>query len=146
MPVQSSKNIEIIYSDSGEIKIRIKAPLLLRYDEPDKQYAEFPDGIDVIFFDKNRTEQSTLRADYAVYRERKDIWEVSNNVIIVNKNGDVINTEKMIWNKKTGIIYSGEFVKITTCDEIIYGNGFEADQNLDNYVIKKITGTINLKE
>jgi len=146
LPVQLSKNIEIIYSDSAEVKIRITAPLLQRYDEPEKQFTEFPAGIYVVFYNSDQTMQSSLKADHAIYHERVDSWEASNNVVVVTKNHDRINTEKLIWDRKAGIIYSNEFVKITTRDEIIYGNGFEADQSLDNYVIKKITGTINLKE
>ena len=31
-------------------------------------------------------------------------------------------------------------------DEIIYGNGFEANQDFTNNKIKNITGTVNVKE
>ena len=38
-----------------------------------------------------------------------------------------------------------EFVKITTKDEVIYGQGLEANQDFSKYTIKKIRGTIAMQ-
>ena len=38
------------------------------------------------------------------------------------------------------------FVKITTEDEIIMGEGFESNQSFTKFKIKKIKGTISLDE
>ncbi|MCX6256637.1 MAG: LPS export ABC transporter periplasmic protein LptC, partial [Bacteroidia bacterium] len=99
-----------------------------------------------VFYNPDKSVQSTLTAGHAIYKEKLELWEASENVVVVNQNGDIINSEKMFWDRKKGKIYSDEFVKITTKDEIIYGNGFEAGQSLNNWVIKQITGTVNLKE
>ncbi len=37
-------------------------------------------------------------------------------------------------------------VKITSEDDIIFGEGFDSDENFDNWVIRKITGTLFLDE
>jgi len=37
-------------------------------------------------------------------------------------------------------------VKITTADEVIYGDGLESNQDFTKYKIKNIKGTIHLKE
>lgn len=65
---------------------------------------------------------------------------------MVNEKNEKLNTEHLIWNERTKKIYSDDFVKITTPDEIIFGNGFEADQDFSRYKIMKIKGTINLKK
>ena len=64
---------------------------------------------------------------------------------VVNQKGEILNTDELIWDEDKKIIYSNSFVKITTPDEIIYGNGMTANENFTDYVIKHITGTIRVK-
>ena len=49
----------------------------------------------------------------------------------------------MYWNQKTKKVYSEKFVKIETPDEVIYGEGFESDEEFTSYVIKKIKGSVS---
>jgi LPS export ABC transporter protein LptC len=74
------------------------------------------------------------------------IVEAKKNVVVINEKNEKLNTEHLIWNEKTKKIYSDEFVKITTPDEIIYGTGFEADQDFSRYKIMNIKGTITVKK
>ena len=66
--------------------------------------------------------------------------------MVVNKKGETLNTEHLIWEEKTEKIHTDEFVKITTEDEVIFGHGFESNQDFSKYRIKKIKGTIDLKD
>lgn len=43
-------------------------------------------------------------------------------------------------------IYSDKFVRITTEDEILYGEGFESNQEFTNWKIIKPTGSIKIKD
>ena len=43
-------------------------------------------------------------------------------------------------------VWTDRFIKISTKDEIIYGEGFEANQDFTSYEIKQITGTIKVQE
>ena len=89
--------------------------------------------------------QSRLTADYAIRFEKQGKMEAKGNVVLVNELGETLNTEHLFWNENTGKIYSYEFVKITTADEIIMGDGFESNQNFTQFKIHKIKGTINLE-
>jgi hypothetical protein len=66
--------------------------------------------------------------------------------VVINEKGDKLNTEHLMWDKKKRMIYSNAFVKITTADEVIYGDGLEANESFTKYKITKIKGTINLKD
>ena len=70
--------------------------------------------------------------------------EAKNTVKVKNVNGDLLETEHLVWNEKTEMVYTEEFVKITTKDEVIYGEGLESNQDFTKYTIKKISGTIML--
>ena len=80
------------------------------------------------------------------HEKKVEIMEAKNNVVVVNEKGEQLNTEHLTWDKKQSLIYTKEFVKITTAEEIIYGNGLESNQSFTKYKIKDIKGTINLKE
>ncbi len=144
-PVESGKDMEVIYSDSGRIKIKLNAPVMMRYTG-EKPYLEMPKGVKVLFYDDTMNVNSHLSANYAISREKEEIMEARNNVVVVNEKGEQLNTEHLVWDKKQATIHTKEFVKITTADEIIYGNGLESNQSFTKYKIKDIKGTINLKE
>lgn len=142
-PSESATNIEILYSDSAKVKVKVFANKMDHYltEEP---YLEMPEGIKVQFYDNNLHVTSHLTANYAIKHETTKIMEAKNNVIVVNEKGDQLNTEHLIWDENTEKIHSPDFVKITTSDEIIYGNGFESNQNFTKYKIFDIKGTISL--
>lgn len=144
-PVESAADIEVLYSDSAKIKAKLNAPLMNRYPTP-KPYVEMPEGIDLKFFGDSLNIVSTITANYAISRESEDIMEARNNVVVVNQKGEQLNTEHLIWNQKTKKIYSNVFAKITTKDEIIIGNGFEANEDFTNYKINDVKGTFNVNK
>ena len=66
--------------------------------------------------------------------------------MVVNAEGEKIETEELIWNEKDAKISSDKFVKITTPDEILMGEGFEANEDFTRYKIKKVKATLKVKE
>ena len=145
LPVSSSKNVEMLYSDSARMKARIKAPLRETYIG-EKGYVEFRKGLKVEFFGGDGKVESQLSAEYAISRTKENRMEAKNNVVLSNSAGDRLNTEHLIWDQKEDRIYSNVFTRITSPDRIIYGEGFESNQDFTKYRILKIKGNISLKE
>ena len=144
-PVQWLKEAELIYSDSGKVQMLLKAPIINRY-LGESQYNEFPKGIKAYFYDDKGVVKSYLTAKYAIHMEKKKIMDAKNDVVFVNKeNNEQLNTEHLVWDEKKGIIYSDKFVKITTKDEILLGEGFESDETFNKWVIKKPKGSFPIK-
>lgn len=144
LPVETAKKLEILYSDSGRVKVKIKAGKLNRFAGA-SPYLEFPDGIHVWFYNIKHEPESEMSARFAVRYEVDAIIEAKKNVVVINEQGDILNTEHLIWDEKTQMIRTEAFVKITTKDEIIIGEGMEADQYFRKYKIRNIKGTFNLK-
>ncbi len=143
MPVESAQGLNVIYSDSALVKVKLKAKTMNRFGGEDP-YTEMPQGIHVEFFDDGMQTKTTLTASKAIKKEKSQTMEVFGNVEVVNAKGEKLNTEHLVWNEGTKKISSNEFVKISTTDKIIFGNGFESNQDFSNYRIFKITGTINI--
>jgi LPS export ABC transporter protein LptC len=145
LPVESSTGLTIFYSDSAKLKVKITAPRLVRFTNREA-YTEMPKGVYVEFYDDQMQVNSTLKSKYAIRRDNEGIMEAKNDVVVVNVKKEQLNTEHLVWNEKTARIYSNEFVKITTPDKIIYGNGFEANQDFTSYKIFNIKGVITINK
>ena len=145
-PTESIQHIESIYSDSARIEIRIRAPEVKRYGNAIEPFMEFTKGIEVLFYDEQGEINSQLTANFAVYNETEKLWEARDSVVAINVNGEVLNTDLLFWDEEKGLIYSDKFVKITTDDEVLFGEGLEANQDFSDWVIKKPKGTIYLEE
>ena len=72
--------------------------------------------------------------------------EVMDDVVVINRNGEKLNTEHLIWDADSKKIYTDEFVKITTKEEIIFGDGLEANEDFTKYKILNIKGTVTVDQ
>lgn len=146
-PTQQGKGITMIYTDSAELKMVMKAGKMLTYEKNVKEpFTVLPDGVLVTFYNEQEKPETTLKANYGVHYPARKRMEVKYNVEVVNKNGEKLNTEHLIWDEEQKKILSDAFVKITTGKEIIMGKGLESNQDFTQYQIKEVTGTIQVDE
>ncbi len=103
-----------------------------------------PSGLHLQFYSDSMKVQSDLTAGYGISYDKSDQMIARNNVVVNNIYGEKLETEELIWDQNTEKISSEKFVKITTRDEIIFGDGFESNDDLSNYKIKKIRGTLQV--
>jgi len=146
LPDQSATDIELLYSENAVVQLKLMAPVLEHYKDEEEPYILFPKGVHVYFFNSMKEIESELQANYAKYYESKKLWEARNDVRTLNENCDLLNTELLFWDEKKELIYSDKFVKITTAEEVLYGDGFESNQNFTKYQIKKLKGIVSLKD
>ncbi|HIO67785.1 MAG TPA: LPS export ABC transporter periplasmic protein LptC [Flavobacteriales bacterium] len=144
-PAEVLSDAVVLYSDSAILKARLTAPKMEHYLEKEP-YVELTEGINLVFYSEDGEITSHLTANYAINYERQDRMEAKGDVVFINEVGEKLNTEHLIWNQKEERIYSEEFVKITTADEIIWGEGFESNQSFTNFKIKHIKGTILVED
>lgn len=142
--IEKGEDVEIHYSEQGNLRAVIIAKQLTTY-QADEPYMEFTKGVRLDFFNDALDTTSKLTANYGIYYRQKEEMMVRDNVVIVNIKGERLDTEELVWKRKDQKIYSDKFVRITTADEIIYGTGFEAKQDFSEYVIKNISGTVQVK-
>jgi len=148
MPDISGENVEIVYTDSSTIKLKMTAPKLVRFDKVKEPYYEFPKGLHVYNYDGNKNLISDIVSDYAIYYQLKKQWYVKKNVVAHNfQKNEQLNTEELYWDEAKATIYSDKFVRITNASGVFYGErGFESDQNMNHWKLIGSKGTINVKE
>ncbi len=145
LPTQSVKEFETIYSDSGMIELILKSPLMEQFDNSGDPYFEFRLGIHVDVFDGKEKPSGSVTSKYAKYTKTVNVWELKDSVVVINENGDKLETEVLFWDQTKDLIYSDRFVRFTNEDQIIMGTGFESDPHLRKRKIRKVSATIYLK-
>ena len=140
------EGVDILYSDSARVKVRITGPVMLNHLDRTEPYQEFIDGVRVDFFDDDQNITSTMTANYAIRYDRRGEVIVRDSVFWRSIDGQRLETEELIWREKTGKIFTKKFAKIETRTETIYGHGFEADQDFTNARIQQVEGIVTVDD
>lgn len=146
IPVLSAHQVNTLISDSGITRYRIVADTWLVFDKADTPHWEFPEGIYLERFSPDYTVDAYLQADYAFYNQRERVWRLSGNVHTQNLQGEKFETSELFWSQNEERIYSDSAISITRATSIIHGVGFESNQQMSKYVIRRPTGIIPINE
>jgi LPS export ABC transporter protein LptC len=138
IPTQESWNSAITISDSGRVTAVVKTGHVSFFNNKAEYILE--EGVKVDFFNKHGEHSSVLTSERATIDDRTKNMEASGNVKVVSDSGTVVKTEKMKWLNNLRKITGDQFVTITSPKETIQGYGFESDQNLKDYTIKRVSG------
>lgn len=130
-------NSEMLYTEMGQLKIKVYAPLTNYHQFDEEPYSEFDEGIEVNTFDDQMKLESKLTANYAKFFEAKELWLARNNVVAQNSKGDVLYTEELYWDQRQHKIYSDVLVRIKTENGNVNGKGLVSDETFDNWEVKE---------
>jgi LPS export ABC transporter protein LptC len=107
----------------------------------------FPEGFRVDFYDSVMNITSTITGNYGIHYRKREIMEARQNVVVTNfETGERLDTEELIWDQKKELIYSNKFVKISSEDGVIYGDGLEAEQDFSKRKIINPSGEIEVQD
>lgn len=144
--VETIRDFELLYSDSAIVRVRVTGPLLLRHLSEEEPRQEFPEGLLVEFLDPYQQPASYLTARYAVRLEDKNTVVARDSVVWESVQGERLETEELTWDEKSQKIFTNKFVTVRRNREIIWGYGFEADQDFSRSRIKAIEGRIQMED
>lgn len=144
--IEVGRDVEILYSDSAVVRVRVTGPVLHNHLDRDNPRQEFPDGIQMDFLTPAREVRSTLTAKFAVRQQEKGIVIARDSVVLTTIEQEKLETEELIWDEKTEKIRTDKFVKITRPGEVLYGFGLEANQDFSFWKITVPKGTIKAEQ
>ncbi len=143
--VEIGKEVEILYSDSAVVKVRVLGPVLHNYTAANDPKQVFTEGVDVTFYDNGGRETSHLTAKKAVREQGRKIITARDSVVLTTIKNEVLETEELIWDERLEKLSTQKFVKVTSPDEVIYGFGLEATQDFSYWKILVPQGRITTK-
>jgi len=148
-PLSESYNLNYQYTDSGYVRMRLLAGRAREYLDSEGQRTEYiqaDSSVRIEFYEADGTLRSKLTSQTARLYEGKGLADARGNVVVVNREGDRLETEQLFWFRQRKQLATGGFVKITTATEIIFGDSLVARDDFATYKIYKLRGTIRLKE
>ncbi len=143
---ETGEGVTITYTDSGIVKAKIKSALMQHFSLSQKPYILMPKGVEGTFYDLDKNASSFVFADIGIYYDKEKYLVMKQNVKLINIKGDTLSTEYLVWDELKEKIYTDKFVKITTPEQLIYGDGLVSNQNFTEYRITNVKGNIKLKK
>ena len=139
-PTMVTRNVETLISDSGVVRYRIKTPVWYVYDETDEPCWKFPDGLQLDKFDNFFRREAEVRSDSATYFKDRQLWRLDGNVDISNVMNERFLTQQLYWDQRQHKLYSDSFIHIETTDKVLEGYGFDSNEQLTRYSIRRVAG------
>lgn len=145
-PTLHAKDVQTLVSDSGVVRYRVNTQEWMVFDKAEEPYWDFPNGLRLERFNPNMKVDAELQSNYAIYQTDKKLWDLRDSVKAMNLDGEHFECDQLFWDERAERIYSNGKIKITKKDRIIYGQGFESNQTLSKYTIRKPEGIFPIKD
>jgi len=146
MHEDKAKDVVIIRSVRGKIQVRIFAHEFIRNEFAKPPYTDLKNGVRAEIYDDSGNINSVITAGYARGYEQENNLLLRDSVLIVNKKGEQLFTNELVWNQQIQRFFTEKPVKITTASQVTYGDGLEANQDFSWYQIKHLTGTVQMNK
>lgn len=141
-----AEDVMIIHSEGGKVKARLFAKEFIINQGAKPPYWDMRKGLKVEFYNDSLQIDNTVTARYARYYENQGNILLRDSIVIVNKKGEKLETEELVWNQKLQKFYTEKFVKITTPAQVMYGDGLEANEDFSWYQITNIKGVMQVNK
>ncbi|MCB0663024.1 MAG: LPS export ABC transporter periplasmic protein LptC [Saprospiraceae bacterium] len=144
--VEIAKTVEILYSDSAVTRVKVVAPVMKRYTDKTNPKEEFPNGLKVDFYDMDKKVTSWLTAKYGERYQQQGIIIVRDSVVWKSSTKEQLETSELTWDEKKEKVYTNKFVVVRRPGEILYGYGFESNQDFTRSKIRAIEGRLKVDD
>src|SRR5690606_31543231 len=124
----------------------LKSEKMLDFTNLEFPYREFPDGIEVEFFDENN-EKNIVTADYAVIYDETSLIDLQGNVVLIKADSTSLEAEQLYWDQKVGWVFTDKQNTITAANgSRTKGMGFDSNLNFTNFRSRTNVGVQVLNE
>ena len=146
--VQTVTNGTFRYSERG-ILHELHAGELRREErgnaEVSEDVVEVRAGFELFIGGNAANHEAHMTADWATLDEKNLRLIAKHAVTLENAEGDVLETEYLVWSEDSNRVWTNRPVTIRTADGVIYGEGLESDARFETYRIIKPRGEMVLE-
>ncbi len=135
-------DVTFIRSEKGVTKAELHTTEFVKNDNANPPYVDMLKGLKVDFFNDSLKVESTLTARTARYYTKSGNIIVRDSVVVVNRRGEKLQTEELIYNQRLERFYTEKFIRITIDNQITYGEGMGSQPGFYLVPYKKQRGTI----
>jgi LPS export ABC transporter protein LptC len=144
-PVGVSQNFKLIYTDSAKVKATLTALLNNDYTNQEFPYSEFPEGIEITFFDKDKN-PTIITSNYAVMYSKTNIVDLIGDVIIKNHDGSILKTSQIFWDPQQEWLFTEKKFDFKNDDYDIVGKRLDANRSFTIFKTGKLDGKVMVED
>ena len=144
-PLAIDYNIRMVYTDSMKIQAVLTAPKHVDYTNLSFRYAEFPEGLKVIFFDTAGNENEVL-ADYGILYDETKLIDLRGNVQLKSHDGSVLTSDQLFWDAQTEWLFTEKSFNFKDKDYDFDALRLDTNKDFTKFKTGNLIGTINVSE
>ena len=134
-----------MYSDSALVKAILTAPVHLDFSHLSFKYSEFPEGLKVVFLDKDNQENQVV-ADYGILYNQTKIVDLQGNVELLSHDGSKLATDQMYWDSEKEWLFTQEPFTFENQDYNLAATRLDTNKEFTKFNTGKLTGTVAVQE
>ena len=140
IPAGKTENFVLRYTDSAYLKAILKSPLNIDYTNQIFPYSEFPEGIDIEFFD-NKDGSTKVSANYGIVYYLTKIVSLEGNVIIQSPDSSFVKSDQIYWDPEQEWLFTEEKIVFSSEDYNIRAKRMDADRSFKLLKTGKLDGS-----
>ena len=156
-PVQESWGAEYYVTEtipgnaSSRPRFKMRADHMATFEAGDSTWTVLQndstgDRVTVLLYDEAGDSSATVFADRITLLDNKKRFEAVGNVEVRAQGDKVLWSEHLVWFEREEALRMPGFVRISTPDEQVQGYALEADERLDEYTLRSMTGRVTVRE
>ena len=140
-PIAEGIGINAKHLDSGKVTINLITPKLIDYSNFKFPYREFPEGIEVQFWDEEGN-KSTVTSDYAIRYDETGLVDLRSNVVLITSDSLVLKSEQLYWDQASKWVFTDEPYQIKFDDGSFNDGllGFDSSEDFTTFLSRKNQG------
>lgn len=145
-PQAVGSGINLKYTDSGKVVATLRSEKMRDFTNKAFPYREFPEGLEVEFYDKNN-EKNTVKANYGVVYESTGLIDLQGDVVIVTSDSTRLTASQLYWDQNQNWIFTDLPNTIRFQNGALNeGMGFDSNQEFSNFRSRSNVGVQIIKE
>ena len=144
-PLGIAYNVKMFYSDSAKTKAILTSPKHNDFTNQTLNYSEFPDGVNVTFFDINNN-KNIIVSDYGILYNSTSIVDLRGNVILKSHDNSVLKTSQLFWDAESDWIFTEEDFTFTSEDYNMSAVRLDTNKEFSDFQTGEIKGEVLIKD
>ncbi len=139
-PIAEGKGVNLKYTDSGKLVANLISPKLLDFSNYNFSFSEFPDGVEVQFWNE-KGEKTIVTSDYGIQYDKTNLIDLRGNVVLLTSDSVKLNAQQLYWDQTNKWVFTDQPYSIVFKNgSYNEGAGFDSSEEFDNFISTRNVG------
>lgn len=145
-PQAIGTGINLKYTDSGKVVATLKSVKMRDFSNKSFPYREFPEGLEVEFFDEEN-KKNTVTANYGVIYDETGLIDLQGEVVVITSDSTRLMAKQLYWDQNNNWVFTDHPNTIRFKNGALNeGEGFDSNQEFSNFRSRSNVGVQIIEE